>query len=82
MRTEFDIVGVSYFLPREKNTKSLLTNCANSVCLNDCLKQIIIGSNRKYICNGPPAFKSQTVGYQSNQKLLHHSRHAKNQLNS
>ena len=37
MRTEFDIAGVSYFLPREKNTKSLLTNCANSVCLNDCL---------------------------------------------
>ena len=33
-------------------------------------------------CNGSPAFKSQRVGYQSNQKLLHHYQHSKNQLNS
>ena len=29
-------------------------------------------NNKKYNCTGPPAFKSQKVGYQSNQKLLHH----------
>ena len=28
--------------------------------------------NKKYNCSGPPASKSQRVGYQSNQKLLHH----------
>ena len=26
--------------------------------------------NKKYNCSGPPAFKSQRVGYQSNQKLI------------
>ena len=59
-----------------------LTNCANSVRLNDCLKQNIIGSNKKFNCSGPPGFKSQRVGYQSDQKLLPHSQHAKNRLNS
>ena len=28
--------------------------------------------NKKYNCSGAPAFKSQKVGYQSNQNLLHH----------
>ena len=32
----------------------------------------IANINKKYNCSGPPAFKSQRVGYQSNQKLLHH----------
>ena len=27
------------------------------------------------------SFKSQRVGYQSNQKLLHHYQHSRNQLN-
>ena len=31
--------------------------------------------NMKYNCSGPPAVKSQRVGYQSNQKLLHHYQH-------
>ena len=35
-----------------------------------------IKSNR-YNCSGPPAFKSQRVGYQSNQKSLHHYQHQK-----
>ena len=34
-------------------------------------------ANTKYKCCGPPAFKSQTVRYQSNQKNIEHS---KNQL--
>ena len=38
--------------------------------------------NKKYNCNGPLAFKSQRVAYQSNQKLLHHCQHSNNQLNS
>ena len=38
--------------------------------------------NKNYNCNGPPAFKSQKVGYQSNEKLLHHYQHLKNHLNS
>ena len=38
--------------------------------------------NKKYNCSGPQAFKSQGVGYQSNQKLLHHFLHSKHQLNS
>ena len=28
--------------------------------------------SKKYKCSGPPTFISQRVGYQSNQKLLHH----------
>ena len=28
--------------------------------------------NKKYNCSGPLAFKSQRIGYPSNQKLLHH----------
>ena len=31
--------------------------------------------NKMYNCSGPPAFKSQRVGYQSNQKLLQHYQH-------
>ena len=31
--------------------------------------------NKKYNCSGCPAFKSQRVGYQSNQKLMHHYQH-------
>ena len=42
----------------------------------------IILSDKKYNCSGALTFKSQRVGYQSNQKLLHHYQHAKNQLNS
>ena len=29
----------------------------------------------EYNWRGPPAFKTQRVGYQSNQKLLHHYQH-------
>ena len=32
-------------------------------------------ANKKYNCSGSPAFKSQRVGYQSNQKLMHHYQH-------
>ena len=35
-----------------------------------------------YSLSGPPAFKSQRVRYQSNQKLLHHYQHQNNQLYS
>ena len=38
--------------------------------------------NMKYKCSGTSAYKSQIVGYQSNQKLLHHYKRSKNQLNS
>ena len=31
--------------------------------------------NKKYKCSGPPTFKSQRVGYQPNQKLLHYYQH-------
>ena len=31
--------------------------------------------SKKYNCSGSSAFKSQRVGYQSNQKLLHHYQH-------
>ena len=39
------------------------------------LFQEILMKNKKYNCTGPPAFKSQRVEYQSNQKLLHHYQH-------
>ena len=45
-------------------------------------EQISSNKNKKYNYNGPLAFKSQRVGYQTNQKLLHHYYHTKNQLNS
>ena len=32
-------------------------------------------ANKKYNCSGSSAFKSQRVGYLSNQKLLHHNQH-------
>ena len=35
-----------------------------------------------YNCSRPPTFKRQRVGYQSNQKLLHHYPHLNNQVNS
>ena len=38
--------------------------------------------NKEYNCSGSPAFKSQRVGHPSNQKLLDHYLHSKNQLNS
>ena len=38
--------------------------------------------NKKYSFTGPLGFKSQRVGYQSNQKLLYHYQHSRNQLNS
>ena len=39
-------------------------------------------SNNKCSCCGHLTFKSQRVGYQPNQNLLHHYQHSKNQLNS
>ena len=36
----------------------------------------IFNINKKYNCCGPPAFKSQRIAYQSNQKLLHHCQHS------
>ena len=38
--------------------------------------------NKKYNCKGPPTLKSQRVGYQHNQIILHHYQHSKNQRNS
>ena len=32
---------------------------------------------KTYSCSGPPAFKSQRVGYQFNQKFLYHGQHSK-----
>ena len=37
--------------------------------------------NKKYNFSRPPLLR-QRVGYQSNQKLMHHYKHSKNQLNS
>ena len=42
----------------------------------------VFDSNKKYNCCGPTAFKSQRVGYQSNQKLLCYYQHPKNHFNS
>ena len=36
------------------------------------LRLMMTSINKRYYCSGPPAFKSQRVEYQSNQKLLHH----------
>ena len=38
--------------------------------------------NKKYNCSGTPAFKSQRVEYQSDQKLLRHYQHLNNHLSS
>ena len=35
----------------------------------------------KHNCSGPTTFKSPGVGYQSNQKVLHHHQHSKYHLN-
>ena len=44
--------------------------------------QIPMVTKKKYNCSELPAFKGQRVGYQSNQKLLHHYQHLNNKLNS
>ena len=48
------------------------------------IEQLVVLSqiNKKYNCSGTPAFKSQRVEYQSDQKLLRHYQHSLNQLNS
>ena len=38
--------------------------------------------NKKHNCSESPAFKSQRVEYQSNQKVLHYYQHSKSKLNS
>ena len=55
--------------------------CSQTIRLQDFLmNRISIKDNCN--CSGPPLFKIQRVGCQSNQKLLHHYQHSKNQLNS
>ena len=44
--------------------------------------KVMIIKNKKYNFSGPLAFKRKKAGYQSNQKLLHHSQHLNNPLNS
>ena len=48
--------------------------------INQTMKILITKYTRSATAVDPPAFKSQRVGYQSNQKLLHHYQHSKNQL--
>ena len=45
-----------------------------------CSKRLISCDdvNKTHNCSGPPAFKSQIVGYQPNQKSLHRYQHSKN----
>ena len=43
-------------------------------------KQKTKKTNKKDNCSGPLTCKSQRVGGQSNQKLLHHYQHSKYQL--
>ena len=47
------------------------------------IEQLVVLSqiNKKYSCSGTPAFKSQRVGYQSDQKILRHYQHLNNHLN-
>ena len=42
---------------------------------NKLKSEIFNNKNKKYNCSGPPTFKSQRVGYQSKQKLLHLYQH-------
>ena len=44
--------------------------------------KVMMIKNKKYNCSGPLAFKRKKAGYQFNQKLLHHSQHLNNPLNS
>ena len=48
------------------------------------IEQLVVLSqiNKKYNCSGTPAFKSQRVEYQSDQKLLRHYQHLNNHLSS
>ena len=41
-------------------------------CFLYLLDKFLANENKKYNCSGPATFKGQRVGYQSNQKLLHH----------
>ena len=41
-------------------------------------RKVISTEKKKYYCSGPLAFKSQRIGYQSNQKLLHHCQQSNN----
>ena len=45
-----------------------------SPCGTHCISK----KKNKYNCIGLPAFKSQTAGYQFNQKPLHHYQHSEN----
>ena len=41
-------------------------------------RKVILTEKKKYSCSEPLAFKSQRVGYQSNQKLLHRCQQSNN----
>ena len=63
----------------------MCSNNCNNINDNDDNNSINDNDNyNKYNCSGPLPFKSQTyrVRYQSNQELIHHYQHEKNQLNT
>ena len=51
------------------------TSCSSLMSYHRVNNKCNNSNNKKYNCSGLPAFKSQSVGYQSNQKLLHHYQH-------
>ena len=41
---------------------------------------LVTSKNMNYNCSGAPVFKSENIGYQFNQKLLHHYQHSNNSI--
>ena len=41
---------------------------------------LVTSKNMNYNCSGPLVFKSESVGYQFNQKLLYHYQHSNNSI--
>ena len=75
---EFLWLTIILKLQLENNKSNLFAvlNCWATYTLKTQLPVLIkYFKYKKYNCSGTPAFKSQRVGYQSNQKLLHHYQH-------
>ena len=69
---------------RFQQQKITMTFSLHSTLVGAKFKKPMTGKNNwnvlssKYTCSGPPAFKTQRVGYQSSQKSLHHYQHSTN----
>ena len=62
----------------EKDFFKLMNNSVFGKTMEDVQQQTqkYYTYNKTYSCSEPPAFKCQRVGYQCNQKLLHHCQHS------